>query len=243
VFSPDSRHLAYTAQTFDKKSVLVLDGTPGPAWDAIGFGEPVFSVDSSRLAVMVFGEEGGFLRKRKLYTVAVDGRLFPQEQADEVAMLPEFSPDGARVAWWLQRGSDAFLVVDGVVQAGAPVVESDVRFDAAGRIVYVGRIGASQTVIVDGRPGPAADAIARLAPTRELFRHDTLQKSPAQFRLSADGAHVAWAGAFGGRACPVFDDEVGPDFDQILECVFDGQDGVVWWAQRGTEIVRVTRAF
>jgi roadblock/LC7 domain-containing protein len=53
VFSQDSRHLAYVAQTFDKKVGVVLDGALTAEWSATGAGEPVFSSDSRRVAVML----------------------------------------------------------------------------------------------------------------------------------------------------------------------------------------------
>jgi hypothetical protein len=155
--------------------------------------------------------------------------------------VPTFSPDGGHIAWWLKRGTDAFLVVDGIVQEGSAFVESDLRFDPAGRIVYAGRVGNSHTVVVGDRRGPLADAVVPLVTAAEAYTHDPGSKAPVPFRLSADGARVAWAGWFGDQVRPVLDEEVGPPFDLILDCTIDDQGAAIWLAQRGRDIVRITR--
>ena len=124
-FSPSSRHLAYVGQTYGRKMGLVIDGAVSSEWDVKGTGsQPVFSPDSRRVAVTLERAAGGFLRKRSLYTVAVDGRSFPEEPGDDVSLAPAFNPDGTSVAWWLQRGKEGFMVIDGVVQqnSGSRVV-------------------------------------------------------------------------------------------------------------------------
>jgi Tol biopolymer transport system component len=240
VFSPDSRHLAYVGRTYGNKMALVIDGAVSSEWDVTGTGEPVFSSDSRRVAVTLERVAGGFLRKRKLYAVAVGGRSFPEEPGDDASLAPAFSPDGTRVAWWLQRGRESLMVIDGIVEQNAVVVESDFRFDGMGRVVYAGRSGSSQTIVVDGRLGPLANAVVSLATAEERFAHVPLASAPVPFRISADGAHVIWAGVFDGVVRPVLDDEVGPAFDLILDCSFNQNGAAVWWAQRGREVVRVT---
>lgn len=240
VFSPDSRHLAYVGRTYDKKMALVIDGAVSSEWDVNGTGEPVFSPDSRRVAVTLERIAGGFLRKRSLYTVAVDGRSFPEEPGDDVSLAPAFNPDGTSVAWWLQRGKEAFMVIDGVVQQNMVGVVSDFQFDGLGRVVYAGQSGSSQTIVVDGRPGPLADGVVRLVTAREAFGHAPRVRAPVPFRISADGSHVIWAGQFEGAVRPVLDDEVGPEFDLIFDCSFDQNGAAVCWAQRGQEFVRLT---
>ena len=141
VFSPDSRHLAYVGQTYGKKMALVIDGAVSSEWDVKGTGEPVFSPDSRRVAVTLERVSGGFLRKQSLYTVAVDGQSFPEEPGDDVSLAPAFNPDGTSVAWWLQRGKEAFMVINGVVQQNTVGVVSDFQFDGLGRVVYAGQSG------------------------------------------------------------------------------------------------------
>ena len=94
---------------------------------------------------------------------------------------------------------------------------------------------------LDERSGPLADAVVLLLTAREAFGHEPFLRAPVPFRLSSDGAHVIWTGEFDGAVHPVLDDEVGPAFDLIVDCAFDGNGAAVWWAQRGQEVVRVTR--
>jgi hypothetical protein len=241
VFSPDSRRLAYMAHTYDKKIVLVVEGAVASEWEATGSGHPVFSSDSNRVAVTLQREAGWLFRKRKLFTAAVDGRTYSDQPGDDASEWPTFSPDGGRVAWWLRRGADMFVVIDGIVQPRPS--DSVLRFDPAGRIVYVGRVGTSQTIVVDDRAGPLADAVVPLVTATEAFTHAPwMIEAPVPFRISAESGHVAWAGVFGDQVRPVLDDEVGPPFDEILACDFAEQGTAVWWAQRGQERVRVTTA-
>jgi hypothetical protein len=240
LFSPDSRHLAYVGKTYAKKMALVIDGAASSEWDVASTGEPFFSPDSRRVALPLERVTGGFLRKRSLFTVAVDGQSFPEEPGDDVSLSPAFSPDGTSVAWWLQRGKDAFMVIDGIVDQNLVMVGGDFRFDGLGRVVHAGRSGSSETIVVDGRPGPLADAIVRLVTASEAFGNVTIISEPVAFRISADGAHVMWAGVFDGAVHPVLDDDVGPAFDLILDCRFDENGAAVWWAQRGQDVVRVT---
>ena len=85
------------------------------------------------------------------------------------------------------------------------------------------RSESSQTIVVDGRPRPLADAVMPLLTAREAFGPKPLVRAPIPFRISADGSHVIWAGVFDGTARPVPDDEVGPAFDLILEVVGNGR--------------------
>ena len=92
VFSPDSRHVAYVGQTYGKKVALVIDGAVSHEWDATRTGEPVFSPDSQRVALTLERETGGFLRKRKSYSVAIDGRSSPEEPGDDASNAPVVQP-------------------------------------------------------------------------------------------------------------------------------------------------------
>lgn len=243
-FSHDSHHLAYAAETFNKTTTLVLDGMMTGEWPASGGGIPVFSSNSRRVAITLGREEGGFLRKRHLTSVVVDGLRSPELPGHDAAFWPTFSPDGERVAWWLQetKGADGILVIDGNVQRDSPLVLGDIHYSSSGLLVYPGRIGASHTVVIDGRPGPLANAIATLRPATDAFGGDTSRPGAVAFRLSADGNHVVWAGRFDAGTCPVFDDEVGPPFDDIIDCGVNEAGAAVWWAQTGEDVFRVERS-
>lgn len=242
VFSPDSRHLAYAAQTYSKTAALVLDGATVGDWPAIVVGPAVFSTNGDRVATTLRREDGGIFRKRRWYSVAIDGRRSPEEEGEDASEYPTFSPDGGRVAWWLQQGDRVALVVDGVVQGVQWSVDSEVRFDPAGGLVYAAKIGASKTVVHGDQPGPVADDMVVLGTTTENFGRDpwALPSTP-QFRISAAG-RIAWAGVFKGKQHPILDDEVGPAFDAIIGCRVDTGAAATWWARRDNVIYRVDRS-
>ena len=112
VFSPDSKHLAYTIQR-DRKYVVVLDGVEGkpyarydtyllPSPNLSGFYyRPVFSPDSQHLAYAAQPEEG--------YCVVLDG---VEGKHHEGAVNPKtitFSPDSKRLAYT----TNIWIVLDG----------------------------------------------------------------------------------------------------------------------------------
>jgi hypothetical protein len=240
VFSPDSRHLAYAAQTFTKTIALVRDGAIVGEWPGTGSGDPVFSPDGGKVALTVQRQEGGLFRKQLVWSLIVDGQLVGEEPGEDGAAIPAFGPDGEHVYWWVKRkdGRTA-LVIDGAVQDLPWSMASDPRFDASGRLVFVGTIGAVTTLIVDGQPGPSADELVSLRTLAEIFGSDPWRPPPTPFRMTT-GGHVAWAGRFGDTHCPVFDQDVGPAFDDIVACRADG-DAVRWWAQRDDTIYTVGR--
>lgn len=229
LFSPDSRHLAYTAQTFEKHSLLVLDGAAGPEWPTKDTGDPVFSPDSQHTALTMRREEGGLLRKHRVCTVIVDGQLLAEHPGDDASALPVFSPDGNHVAWTLQRGTESFVFIDD--QAGPPMqAVGELRFTPSGRSVHVANLGQSDSVVVDGRPGPLAQSL--------LYTGG--DPANPEFRVSPLGDHVAWVGQFSDGVRPVIDDRIGPAFEQMPFCAFRDNESAEWLGQRGATIYRVT---
>ena len=242
VFSPDSCHLAYVAQLFDDRVTLVMDGVPGPAWKVKDAGGPVFSADGLHVALILRREEGGFLRKRSVAALVVDGRVMTELPADDVSGAPAFSPDGAHVAWWVSQGQRRRLMVDGDPVDGADNVDSVPIYTAAGRLVCATGTpdGASATVTVDGRPGPAAQGIASGASAIRLFGRELVPDPDVPFAVSPDGEHVAWIGRFDGEWRPVIDNDVGPAFFGPLAVLFGPDDRATWYLQREGEVYRVT---
>jgi hypothetical protein len=241
VFSPDSRHLAYAGQRHSKQLTLVVDGTPGPDWPVLETGLPVFSADGRHTAVTVHREAGNFLRKRHHYALAVDGRVLTELEGDDVSFAPVFSPDGARVAWWVKHGEVPQVMVNDAPHAEDAIGLGDPVFTSAGHLVYAAVVqDGSVTVLVDGRPGPVADVIVDRNSTIAVFDDPRSGKTTPLFAISPDGAHVIWAGLFGEQERPVFDDQVGPDFDRVLCSAFAADGRATWWAQRGDVIHRVT---
>jgi dipeptidyl aminopeptidase/acylaminoacyl peptidase len=247
MFSPDSRHLAYLARLFDDRVSLVVDGVPGPAWSvrdagSPAFSSPAFSTDGRHVGVILHREEGGFLRKRSVATLVVDGRVVTELPADDASWKPTFSPDGTHVAWWVLQGPRRHLMVDSNPRDVAGNVESEAVYTPAGRLICVTRTGdgASWTVMTDGRPGPAAQGIATLASALRFYGRDLAPDPDVPFAVSPDGEHVAWIGNFDGGWRPVLDDRVGPAFFGPLVASFRPDGRATWYFQREGEVYRVT---
>jgi hypothetical protein len=242
VFSPDSLHLAHTAWAFDGRLGIVLDGVLGPTWAAKFAGLPAFSADGRHVAFVLGREEGGFLRKRSVATLVVDGQVVTELPADDLSGSPVFSPDGAHVAWWVLQGQRRRLMVDGDPIDGVGNVESVPVYTAAGRLVCASRTndGVSTTVMVDGRAGPAAEGVATPASALRLFGGDLAPDPDVPFAVSPDGEHVAWMGLFAGAWHPVLDDRVGPAFSSPLAWSFGADGHPIWYAQRDDVVHRVT---
>jgi WD40-like Beta Propeller Repeat len=229
VFSSDSRRLAYGAQTFAKKIVVVVDGVAGAEWASPDSGDPVFSPDGRHVAIMLQREEGGFLRKHRVYSVVLDDQVLADEPGDDSSAEVVFSPDGTHLAWWLRQGADWFVYVDDRPSSKLDGV-SDLRYSSSGHVVHPARLGKSSTIMVDGQPGPLAEDLATCGPL----------PSDGPYRLSADGEHVAWIGQFADGVRPILDARTGPAFEGIYYCSFLEDGSAQWWGRRGDTISRVT---
>lgn len=241
VFSADSRHLAYVGQTYSKRLTLVVDGRPGPEWPGAWAGTPVFSADGRHVAVVIHREAGNILRKRHYYALAVDGHIVTELEGDDASFAPVFSPDGTRVAWWVQRGEVPQMLVNETPYAEESIAWGDPMFTSTEHLVYAAVVGeGSGSILVDGRPGPIADVFIDRQSTIHVFDDPRTGKTTPSFAVSPDGEHVIWAGLFGAEHRPIIDNLVGPGFDRIISSAFSPDGRATWWAQRGDVIHRVS---
>src|SRR5438105_2168234 len=91
IFSPDSKHLAYSAQR-DGKWCIVNDGTEGPLYDVVGKSMPIFSPDSKHLAYVA--------KRADQWMLILDGKESPPV---EEVYSPRFNPNGNGFAWCAKK--------------------------------------------------------------------------------------------------------------------------------------------
>ena len=233
VFSADSAHLAYVGESFEKRFGLVVDGVLGATTPATNVGSPVFSPDGRRAAVTIERTEGGLFRKRHVFGVLCDDRMLGERPGTDVSLEPRFSPDGTRLAWWVEDDETCAVLVNGVEQPSAGSILGNIHFSPSGRLMHAARYGSQATIVIDGRPGTLVDGL--VAPSSLAYQTE----AATPFELAPDGEHVGWAGVVDDAQRPILDDQVGPRFDRVIDWRWEG-GAVVWWAQRGDEVVRVT---
>jgi len=183
-FSPDSRHLAYAALR-DKRWHVVRDGRVGPAVDAIyrrslrwsrcsrhlayvaqvGRAKRVvvngkFGPPFGRIAGLTFGPRGRvayLAQHRSAWFVVMNHRRSRPYQS--IAGLT-FSRDGSHLAFAVQVGSKARVVLDGHNQPLFDAIRfQTLRFTTGGRLVYIARQASRYRVVFGGLQGPLYDAI------------------------------------------------------------------------------------
>lgn len=209
LFSPDGRHLAYQA-TRGKQQLFVVDGKPGPAYDAaLGV---MFSSDSARIAYRAKRGDEAF--------AVLDGHEGPHYEM--VARLL-FSPDGRRFAYIAGRGGKQMLLLDDA-PAGAPKPREFLPFDGMGdlafspdsrRLCTVVKQNGKWRAVVDGKEGPPYDGLGmlifspdskRLAyvagkADRQYLVVDGKESAPfigiGTYQFSPDSAHVLYAALAG----------------------------------------------
>lgn len=154
--SPDGKRVAYFRKSIDgKKWTLVVDDVEGDPYDGISQNNPLFSLDSRRVAYVA--ERGS----RKL--AIIDGR---EGKEYDAAGDITFSPDSQRVAYMAAQGDERFMILDGSEQAlhfdalhaSGPIFSPDSQ-----RVGYAAKRGTKWLVVVDGVAGAEYDGTGGLA--------------------------------------------------------------------------------
>lgn len=178
LFSPDSRHVAYTASDSDN-NVLVLDGVEQKEYPGVFF--LAFGPDSRRLVLKTKSGE-----QDVLVVDGVEGKPYTSIAQETIT----FSPDGRRLAYRVsvtekqpvpdQPGETAevvkeeFVVADGVEGARFPGVGFP-AFNADGSyLVYTATLGTGLRFVVNGVEGKESyDSFLTVIPefdSRDRFR-------------------------------------------------------------------------
>lgn len=233
VFSPDSRHLAYTGRLpRTVMQALVVDGNILSSHPSIL--KIVFSPDSQRVALWA-GRENG-----KAYVVC-DGRSGPEY--DDIPGAPVFSADSRHVAYRFGRAGRQGVVLDGTPGPEFDQVEGGAWLDGQMRgllfspdsrwLAYVAARGGKQRVVVAGREGPDVERVEALRFSPDSRRvaylavRDGKQRvfadglpgpefddiEPLSLRFSPDSKRLAYAAKNGRKAVAVTDGQVSPEYE------------------------------
>jgi Tol biopolymer transport system component len=240
VFSPDSKHLAYSAQR-DGKWCLVNDGTEGPLYDAVGESMPIFSPDSKHVAYVArrgdqwmlildgkesppidevysprFNPNGNGLawcaKKNKQAAVFYNGK--PLDKLYDGVTACIFSPDGARTAHLAQRSGKWLAVIDGTESKEYKDVDVPIFSGDGKHVAYVAtEADDRRRIVVDGSEG-------------KLYAATDVPL------ISADGKHVAYNANLGqGRGwCVVKDGVEGSAYEDVKNVAMsdDGEHLAHW---------------
>ena len=237
IFSPDSQRIAFMARRTGSE-LMVIDGVEGKPYANLNTASPpkVFSPNSKRVAYAAQTKAGKWV-------AVVDGA--ESEPADKVDSLL-FSPDSQHLIYRAVRGSDSFVVLDGVEGPAFAGVEIWVGkhgcFSPDGkRSAYLVRTKLGEAVVVDGQPGaqhkevdlsslvfsPDSRRFAYAARTdstafvvvdgKEGPHYDCLEETPL---FSSDGKHLAYVAMRAGKTFVVLDGAEGPLYWKISQPVF-----------------------
>lgn len=133
VFSPDSKRIAYIAQSGDKEFV-VTDGMEGKRYDHIQGYSLVFSPDSKSIAY--------FAKLNNSRLLIIDGKENEVHHGLPSDVSPIFSPDSKRVAYIAELCEQVaeckrFVMVDGTEGKKYDSIESRIVFDSPGTLRYI----------------------------------------------------------------------------------------------------------
>ncbi len=238
-------HLAYPAQLESGRWVVFHDGAPGPEFD--GLGAVRLSPDGRHVAYAA-QREGG-------WHVVHDGVVGERFEA----LFPDALGFGAsgRLAYVGQRGSQAFVVVDGRASEGWDAVGA-LQWSPDGRAVaFLARRGAAAFAVVDGVPrGPFAGVAAHhFGPPEVLVVDDggwrvQVDGVPSEVVSAVGAVHVeagrvAWLARRDGQAWVRDGDAAHGPYDAVQPAlardatgalVFAAKRGDGWHVSRGAEV-------
>lgn len=228
VFSPDSKHLAYTVcrdemlpagAQYAKPCVtwsIVRDGELQAVYDDVG--TPAFSQDGNHMAYVA-------LQGNDLFLV-LDGAPGPRFARTSEYMVT-FSPKGDHVAFVAGMGDSACVVLDGLPGPRFPSIGSlTLGFSPDGsRLAYLASCdlsGETCTAVVDGQAGPIVDLVlpAWANPEGKGTRREDYSTGIC---FSADSRHFAYATSDSSSGFVVVDGQRGPMYEAVLPPRFRGQ--------------------
>ncbi len=178
VSSKDLSRSAWLARIGDSIWYVVVDGRPGPGYDAVRSGDPVFSDDGR--AIGYVAKAGG-----RIFAV-VNGKEGPRY--DDVGVGRLLSPDGTRVAYAVRKETQALVVNNGIEGPVFEGIGTVIHSPDSRHIAYPGRRGKNWYVVLDSTMTGPFDAVTS----------GSLQFSP-------DGSRFAFIANAQGRTAVVLD--------------------------------------
>ncbi len=231
-FSPDSKHLVYTAGTKENNNFFVIDNNEGPvSFSSIGY--PIFSPSDKQLAFIgrdnkskksvlflnwkKYGEfdriiNFGFSADEKRFGIVVrnnhkeflvlDGN--EGKYYDSVVRFM-FSKDSQHYIYEASLGNKGFIVRDGIEISESNSLESSIFNPELSHTACIHKEGDKKYVVVDGEQGEKYDEITDL-------------------KFSPDGkryAYAAWTDAGSDRyMCVVLDGKEQKNYRWIMNITF-----------------------
>lgn len=231
--SMDGCHLAYVAREGNRQFV-VMDGAPGPEFDAI-----VEIAPSRCILLSKDGEHVTYMAKRadKRFVV-VDGKTrgVPTGSVSRLFL----TPDGKHVAYIDMTAMPFQFILDGEPLLDLPgfqptrLLSASIAFSPGPtRVAYIAGPH-QQMVVVDGEPGPKFDWIGNGLGNHRAYRIDP----PVVF--SPNGKRVAYVAGVRRQQVLVLDGQRFDEFEPVANPVFSPDSGrVAFAAQKGTKQVMV----
>lgn len=156
VFSPDSKHITYTAMVNGDRYCVVTDGKAGMAYDEIG--------NSSNQEFAMYGPDGRLYYTAKRggeCSMLVDGKA--SAAYDDIEdPLPVLSPNGKHYAFVAKSGEKWFVVKDGAQQQAYGGVDSNsLMITDSNRLAYSATSldGSKRVAVLDGKEVPGAGRV------------------------------------------------------------------------------------
>ncbi|HPR63266.1 MAG TPA: hypothetical protein PK014_03520 [Thermoanaerobaculia bacterium] len=141
VFSRDGTRWAYSAETGDGSYLVTSDNTYGPYSKVM---IPVFSQDSQHLAFIAKGETQSFY--------VLDG-VTQKIYGQIVIGSHQFSPDGTRFAYVIDKDSGLNFVVDGEIGESYRNITEIIFSPDSRHIAYAGLDSEGYRAVIDGKKG------------------------------------------------------------------------------------------
>ncbi len=244
VFSPDSKHIAYTSI----KGFAVLDGRKGPEFPGNMCWGPVFSPDSSHFAYTLGKRTQEEWRERAF----VDWQSLPlpnhgtgvwhtvfspdlkrwaciAKMGDKERVVVDgkespllegaygltFSSDNRRFAYMAETITGWVMVVDGKQEAEIDLGPSHPYFSPNGqRLAYIAGRGPLWSMMVDGKPGPKFKGTRGHVGMLSYEQELSALTAP---KFSPDSSHVAYAALLGDKWGVLFDNKpLAAKYEKII---------------------------